>query len=259
MASWRSGYAEDCKSLHPGSIPGEASSKSSLQPEWCFELAMIDFEDARMRMVDCQIRPNDVTSYDILQAFSEVPREEFVTQNHRPLAYIDEDLLLVDGPPQRYLMEAMTLSKLIQIADIREDDIVLDVGCATGYSTAILSKLCSSVVAVECEPSLAELATQNLITLNYDNAVVVNGPLEQGYASEGPYDVIIIGGAVEQLPEGLKEQLKEGGRLVVVEGTGNAGVARIYVKEGGVVSGRTVFNSAVMPLPGFEKENGFMF
>ncbi len=220
---------------------------------------MIDFEDARIKMVDCQIRPNDVTNYDILEAFLEVPREEFVTQGHRALAYIDEDLLLVDGDSPRYLMEAMTLSKLIQLADIGKDDIVLDIGCATGYSTALLSKLCSSVVAVESEPSLAELATQKLIALNYDNAVVVNGPLEQGYASEGPYDAIVVGGAVEHLPDQLKDQLKEAGRLVVVEGTGNAGVARIYVKESGVVSGRTVFNSAVMPLPGFQKESGFVF
>jgi len=220
---------------------------------------MIDFEEARRKMVDCQIRPNDVTNHDILTAFLEVPREEFVTQAHRALAYIDEDLLLVDGKPPRYLMEAMTLSKLIQLAEIEKDDIVLDIGCATGYSTAILSKLCASVVAVENEASLAELATQNLISLGYDNAVVVNGPLEQGYASEGPYDAIVVGGAVEVVPNTIKDQLKEGGRLVVVEGRGNAGSARFYIKDGGVVSGRTIFNSAVMPLPGFEQDAGFVF
>ena len=210
-------------------------------------------------MVDSQVRPNDVTSHDVIQAFLSVPREAFVSAAQKPLAYIDEDLPLNAHGSSRYLMEAMSLSKLIQLADVKEDDIVLDIGCATGYSTAILSKLCSSVVAVESDEELATQASQTLMDLGCDNAVVTNGALEKGLANEGPYDVIFIGGAVEELPEELTGQLKNGGRLVVVQGTGNAGVARLYSRDNDVVGSRDAFNCAVMPLPGFEKEATFVF
>ena len=220
---------------------------------------MIDYEKARQTMVDTQVRPNDVTNHDVIQAFLSVPREAFVSAAQKPLAYIDEDLPLNAHGASRYLMEAMSLSKLIQLADVNADDIVLDIGCASGYSTAILSKLCSSVVAVESDEDLAAQASQTLMDLGCDNAVVTNGPLEKGLANEGPYDVIFIGGAVEELPEELTGQLKNGGRLVVVQGTGNAGVARIYSRDNDVVGSRDAFNCAVMPLPGFEKEASFVF
>ena len=220
---------------------------------------MIDFEKARTTMVDCQIRPNDVTDHSIIEAFSSVPREKFVNAAQRPLAYIDEDLPLSADENERYLMETMTLAKLVQLAGISKDSIVLDIGCATGYSTAIISQLCNSVVALESDSHLAEQATNILVELGYDNAVVVNGPLQAGYAKEGPYDVIFIGGAVDELPENLVDQMKEGGRLVVVEGRGNAGISRLYIRENGKLNGRTAFNSAVMPLPGFEKKEEFVF
>ncbi|MGI9363650.1 MAG: protein-L-isoaspartate O-methyltransferase family protein [Rhizobiaceae bacterium] len=219
----------------------------------------IDYDKARQTMVDCQIRPNDVTSPAVLRAFLSVPREAFVSAAQKPLSYIDEDLPLSEFAPSRYLMEAMSLSKLIQLADVQPDDIVLDVGCATGYSTAVLSKLCSSVVAVESDEHLANQASQNLMDLGCDNAVVTNGPLETGLASEGPYDVIFVGGSVETLPDTFSGQLKEGGRLVVVEGTGNSGVAKLYQLENGILGGQTAFNCAVMPLPGFEKAKEFVF
>jgi protein-L-isoaspartate(D-aspartate) O-methyltransferase len=220
---------------------------------------MIDYELARKTMVDCQVRPNDVTNPDVIQAFLSVPREAFVNAAQKPLAYIDEDLPISIHGAKRFLMEAMSMSKLIQLADVQCDDIVLDIGCGSGYSTAILSKLCSSVVAVECDSGLADQATQILLELSCDNAVVTNGPLEIGLAGEGPYDVIFVGGAVGQLPQTLTDQLKEGGRLVAVEGTGNAGVARVHTLDSGVLAVRTAFNCAVMPLPGFEKTAGFVF
>jgi len=220
---------------------------------------VIDFEKARMTMVDCQIRPNDVTDRAILQAFMDVPREDFVSAAQRPLAYIDEDLPVSTEGDDRYLMEVTTMAKLVQLADIEADNIVLDIGCATGYSTAVLSRLCNSVVAVESDEHLAGRAGESLIEGGFDNAVVVHGPLEKGLSKEGPYDVIYIGGAVSELPEGLTGQLKEGGRLVVVEGTGNAGVARLYTRHGDALSGRTAFNSAVKPLPGFEAKPEFVF
>ena len=220
---------------------------------------MIDYEKARQTMVDCQVRPSDVTNHDVIAAFLSVPREAFISAAQKPLAYIDEDLPLNAHGSSRYLMEAMSMSKLIQLADIGQDDIVLDIGCASGYSTAVLSKLCSSVVAVEADEELATQASQILMDLGFDNAVVTNGPLEEGLASEGPYDVIFVGGAVEELPSALTDQLKEGGRLVVVEGTGNAGSAKLYCRDHDVVGSQFAFNCSVMPLPGFQKETGFVF
>lgn len=223
---------------------------------------MIDHDQARTNMVDCQIRPNDVTSFAVLDVFGSVPREEFVPARNRDLAYVDEDIAVhADsvGAYKRYLMEPMSMARLVQLADIHEDDIVLDVGCGTGYSTAILSLLSSSVVAVESDETLADQATENLTSLNYDNAVVVSGALEEGYPSEGPYDVIFVGGAVDAVSEPLMGQLKEGGRLVVVEGVGNSGSASLYLKSDGLVSGRSVFNCAVKPLPGFEMAEKFEF
>ncbi len=220
---------------------------------------MIDFEKARITMVDCQIRPNDVTSYPVLEAFGSVPREAFVPKSLRSIAYIDEDIVLPAENGQRYLMEAMSMSRMVQLAEITADDIVLDVGCGTGYSSAVLSQLCNSVVAIESDPTLAELATKNLLDQGHDNVVVLQAPLEKGLAKEGPFDVIFFGGAVEELPATFKDQLKDGGRMVVVEGTGNTGIARIYLRVGDVVSGRNAFNCAVKPLPGFEKTAEFAF
>jgi protein-L-isoaspartate(D-aspartate) O-methyltransferase len=222
---------------------------------------MIDFQQARTTMMDCQIRPNNVTDFAVLTAFDTVPREEFVPARNRELAYIDEDIAVhADkvGAFRRYLMEPMSMAKLVELADIETDDIVLDIGCASGYSTAILSLLCNSVVALECDETLAAQAGERLTELDFDNAVVVNGALDEGYPGEGPYDVIFIGGAVDFLPEALFAQLKEGGRLVVVEGLGNAGVARLYVKSSGLTSGRSAFNCAAKPLPGFQAAEEFV-
>ncbi len=217
---------------------------------------MIDFARARTTMVDCQIMPNGVTRNDVLEAFLLVPREAFVPAAMKALSYIDEDIEVAGG---RYLMEAMSLAKLIQLAEVQETDIVLDVGCATGYSTALLARLASSVVALECDDALATSASANLSDQSADNAVVVTGPLEMGYAKEGPYDVIFVGGAMGAVPAGLLDQLKVGGRLVGVVGQGNAATAVLYTNVGGVVGSRTPFNSAVAPLPGFEVADTFVF
>ena len=220
---------------------------------------MTDFEQARINMVDCQIRPNDVTSHEVLEAFGSVPREAFVSPAQKPVAYIDDDLEISADPHQRYLMQATPMSRLVQLADVKQDSIVLDVGCGTGYSTAVLSRLCNSVVALECDEKLAEQATQNLQALNFDNAVVITCALEDGCAAEGPYDVIFVGGAVSSVPAKLTDQLKDGGRLVAVEGLGNSGVARLYKRQAGLVSGATKFNCALKPLPGFEQVEEFVF
>ena len=215
-----------------------------------------DFSLLRRHMVDSQLRTTSISALDVLEAFLSVPREAFVPARKRDLAYIDEDIEVAAG---RYLMEPSPLGKLVQLAAIKPDDVVLDVGCTTGYSAAILSRLASSVIAIEADEDLAARATDALSELGYDNVVVLNRPLRDGCAQEAPYDVILIDGAVDEVPQALKDQLRDGGRLVAVEGVGNAGVASIYVRDGNVVSGRKAFNCSVRLLPGFEPKVQFQF
>ncbi len=217
---------------------------------------MIDYEAARIKMVDNQVRTTDVTSHSVLRAFLTVPREAFVPDNMKSLAYIDNDIQVAPG---RYIMEASPLAKLLQLAAITKNDLVLEVGCSTGYATALLSEVASAVVAVESDADLAAKATATLAKLGCDNAVVVTGDLEQGHAPEAPYDVIFINGAVEQVPDALFGQLRDGGRLVTVVGYGNASTASLYLKEHGVVSQNVSFNTSVRPLPGFRKAAEFVF
>lgn len=217
---------------------------------------MIDFEAARNKMVENQIRTTDVTSHSVLRAFYNVPRESFVPEKSKVLAYIDNDIEIAPG---RYLMEASPLAKLLQLAKVTKDDVVLEVGCGTGYATAILSHIAGTVVAVECDPALGAAATATLSALGCDNAAVITGELEKGYAAESPYDLIFINGSVEEVPEGLFNQLRDGGRLVTVVGYGNASTARVFLKEHGVLSEASHFNTSVKPLPGFRKSKDFVF
>ncbi len=260
--------------MHPGSIPGEASNIPDRRgrrafrtkgwrrqaPQAGLDDMDADFAERRIKMVDGQIRTVDVTSTPLIEAFLSVPRELFVEPALRDLAYIDEDIRIGGVPgAMRYLMEPSALARLLQLAEIQAGDNVLDVGCGTGYSAAILSRLAHSVVALESDSSLADAARSVLSQLDCVNVEVVNGPLPEGHAAKAPYDVIMIGGSVEEVPETLKAQLREGGRLVAVEGRGLAGVARLFLKTTGIVSGRRAFNAAIKPLPGFERAHVFEF
>ncbi|TGQ69330.1 protein-L-isoaspartate O-methyltransferase [Mesorhizobium sp. M00.F.Ca.ET.186.01.1.1] len=219
-----------------------------------------DFSELRVKMVDGQVRTTDVTSAALLDAMLSVPREIFVGDRQRDLAYIDEDIRIADGAGgARYLMEPSPLAKLMQLAEISGADSALDVGCGTGYASAILSRLAGSVVALESDPALAETARSALSSTDCGNVTVVQGALAQGHAAKAPYDVIFVGGSVETVPAPLLDQLAEGGRLVAVEGQGNSGIARLFFKAGGVVTGRRAFNAAIKPLPGFEREHAFEF
>ncbi|MBN9025593.1 MULTISPECIES: protein-L-isoaspartate O-methyltransferase family protein [Kaistia] len=222
---------------------------------------MVDFAKARTTMVDCQIRTVDVTEYDVLDAFSAVPREVFAPDHLKPLAYIDEDILVsAPGATPRYVMEPGPLAKLVQLAEVGPTDRVLDIGSTTGYSAAILSHLAASVVALESDEGLAAAARENLASLGVSNVEVVVGPMEAGLAGKAPFDVILLEGAIEVLPQALIDQIGEGGRIIAVVGAnGLAAKATIYTRSGGSVSGRPAFNTSVRTLPGFARPKAFVF
>lgn len=217
----------------------------------------MDFATARQNMVNCQLRTNKITDDRILDAMRTIPREQFVPKQRQSLAYIDEDLEIGDG---RYLMEPQVLGRMIQEADIQADDSVLVVGAATGYAAAVASRLAQSVFALEENEAMAKQGEALLTGMAMDNVVFVNGPLKDGWKKDAPFNVVIFDGAVEELPKGYTEQLAEGGRLVAVIGApGKVGRVHVFGKRNGTVSSRPVFDAYIQPLPGFEKEQGFVF
>ncbi|MGI9385071.1 MAG: protein-L-isoaspartate O-methyltransferase family protein [Methyloligellaceae bacterium] len=223
---------------------------------------MSDFATARLNMVESQVRPNEVTDRRILQAMSEIPREAFVPPSMRTLAYMDEEIVLHSAgrdAPARHLMAPMPLARLIQLASVEAGDLVLDVGCATGYSTAVLARLAESVVGLECDSGLAETAGKTLMELEADNAAVVTGPLPEGYSEEGPYDAILLNGAVPDVPQSLLDQLKQGGRLVAVLSAGGLGKATLFQNIASMISDRPAFDAGAPALPGFERRATFVF
>ncbi len=217
---------------------------------------MSDTAAARLNMVDGQIRTNNVTDPDIVDAMASVPREMFVPKQLRGVAYIDDDIKIA---ADRYLMEPLVLARMLQAAKTEPQDVVLDLGCGTGYSAAVLARLAAAVVALENDPGLASDATENLTELQADNVAVVTGKLPEGYPEQGPYDVVVINGAIEQVPPVIAEQASDGGRIVAVVDDGGIGRATLFTKQGDQLSGRVLFEAAVPPLPGFGKKRGFVF
>lgn len=215
---------------------------------------MFDTVAARRMMVDGQIRTADVTAPDLIGAMLTVPRERFVPPALAELAYRDGDIAIGGG---RALLKPMVLAKLIQAAQIGVADHVLDVGCGTGYSSAVLARLAGSVVALEQDDGLARQARD---TLAGDTAVtVVTGPLIAGSAASAPYDVILLNGATEIVPEALGRQLKTNGRLACIFGRGPTGKAMIYRETEGRLVGRPAFDAAASVLPGFVAPPAFVF
>lgn len=215
---------------------------------------MTDYATRRTMMVDTQVRPSDVTKFPIIDAMLAVPRESFVPDAKREAAYVGENLDIGGG---RVLLEPRTLAKMIDALDIQPGHVVLDIACGLGYSTAVLAKMCDFVVAIEDDEARMEEAQSILSQHGVDNAAVMFGPLAEGAAKSGPYDVIILQGAVEQVPDALLAQLREGGRIAAVFSEGTLGVVRIGYKIDGAINWRFSFNASAPVLNGFEKKNAF--
>ncbi|MDA0369250.1 MAG: protein-L-isoaspartate O-methyltransferase [Proteobacteria bacterium] len=217
---------------------------------------MNDYAAARRNMVLSQLEPNRVHDRRILDAMGAIPREVFAPKSLAGVAYLDEDLEIAPG---RYLMEPMVLARLIEALDIRDGDLVLDVGCGTGYAAAVLSRLAGTVVAVENDAELAAKAGDNLSKVGIDNVAIIEGPLTDGRVDQGPFAAILIDGGVEDVPPALLAQLAPGGRLACVVRSGPTGKAILYSETGGVIGHRPLFDSSIPPLPGFAKPKVFAF
>ncbi len=217
----------------------------------------MDFSVARHNMVENQIRTNKVTDSRVLDALDAVPREAFVPEVFKSIAYLDGDIDVGGG---RRLLEPMVFARLLQIAAIQSHEVVLDIACGTGYSAAVLSKLASTVVALESDKALAARASALLAEQGADNVAVVEGALAEGDKAHGPYDVIMVEGAVAEIPDALAAQLSDRGRLLAVtKKPGAVGSATITLRVGNTFSTRPLFEAAAAVLPGFARKAGFVF
>lgn len=215
---------------------------------------MTDFSMRRTMMVDSQVRPSDVTKFPIIAAMLATPRESYVPDALREAAYVGENLEVAPG---RVLLEARSLAKLLDALDVQPTDMVLDIGCTYGYSTAVIACMAEMVVALEENEAMAVAAQTTLSAMGVDNAAVITGPLAEGVAKHAPYDAILLQGAVETVPEAILAQLRDGGRIGCIFMEGRLGIARIGFKAAQGVTWRDAFNAAAPVLPGFEKAREF--
>jgi protein-L-isoaspartate(D-aspartate) O-methyltransferase len=207
-------------------------------------------------MVASQVRPSDVRDARVIEAMASVPREAFVPMPYKGVAYVDED---IEVKPGRYLLEPRVLAKILAAAEIGPKDFVLEIGPATGYSTAVLAHLADAVVALEEDQELALAASATLEKLDVTNAVIINAPHREGVARQAPFQIIFINGAVDEVPHSLLQQLDDGGRLVCVLREAGVGHARLYQNSNGHFGSRRLFDANVPLLPGFETKEPFVF
>lgn len=222
----------------------------------------VDYAIQRKNMVESQVRPSDVTDRRIIRAMLDLPRERFVPERFRTLAYMDGPVPLSpaeSGAARRALLSARILAKLVQAAEIEPTGAVLDVGAGTGYGAALLSRLAGSVVALESDVELLATAREALRAVGADKVIVAEGALAQGWPNEGPYDAILVEGAVETTAPDLLDQLKHGGRLVAIVGSGTAGRATVWRRNSGAFGATAIFDASADVLPGFEKARAFAF
>ncbi len=215
---------------------------------------MISFEDRRRMMVDTQVRPSDVTKFNVIEAMLSVPRERFVPEAQREAAYAGENIPVGEG---RMALEPRTIAKILDAVDIQPTEAVLDIACGLGYSTAVAAQLAEAVVAIEDSAGMVRDAEQILAAEGVDNAVVVEADLAEGAAKHGPYDVILIQGGIEVLPDAIGAQLSEGGRIAVIFMEGPLGIVRIGRKLDGRISWRFAFNATAPVLNGFTSDPAF--
>lgn len=216
----------------------------------------MDYATARRNMVESQLRPNKVTDQAVLDALAAVPRELYVPEPMRGVAYVDEDIPLGGG---RFLMEPMILARLVQLAAVQPGDAVLVIGSGTGYGAAIVSRLAGRVVALESDRGLARPAAENLKAAGAANVAAIEGPLPGGAPQLAPFDVILFEGSVDAVPPAIVEQLANGGRLVAVANQDGIGRATLMTRRDGGVASRVAFDAAVPRLPGFERAAVFVF
>jgi len=216
---------------------------------------MTDFAQRRTMMVDTQVRPNDVTSYPVIEAMLNVPREQFVPETLRDVAYAGHNIELGAG---RVLFEPRTLGKMMEVLDLQSGDLVLNIAGGYGYTAALIARIAQAVVAVEEDAAMAAEAQARLADQDIFNAVVVTGPLSEGYPSQAPYDAILIEGAVEEFPAALADQLRDGGRVTALFREGNLGTVSIGRKVDGRINWRFAFHAEAPVLPGFRKVQGFV-
>jgi protein-L-isoaspartate(D-aspartate) O-methyltransferase len=215
---------------------------------------MTDFAARRVMMVDTQVRPSDVTKFPVIAAMLAVPREVFTPMALREAAYVGENLDLGGG---RVMLEARTLAKILDALDIQRNELVLDLGCALGYSAAVIAQLAEAVVAVEEDEAMAAEAEAALAAERVDNVAVIRAGLTEGSPKHGPFDAIIVEGGAERLPEAILAQLKDGGRIACVFMEDRLGVCRIGNKAEGAIVWRDAFNAAAPVLPGFARHREF--
>lgn len=220
---------------------------------------MVDFSQARRMMVDSQLRTFDVNDVPLLDAMGSVPREKFVLPGREELAYMDQDILVGDGAARRFMLSPMSLGRMIQGLSVKRGEKALDVAAGRGYASAVLAELGAQVTALESDEALAAEAGRSLAAAGAVDVQVVTGALDQGYAQNAPYDVILINGAVDLRPDALLQQLAEGGRLVCVKGRGRAARATLYLRSGNAFGERALFDAAAPVLAPFVREPGFTF
>ncbi len=221
---------------------------------------MSGFATARQKMVDGQVRPSDVTDIRIIDAMLAVPREAFVPDSKRALAYLDLDLDVGDGgSAKRYLIKPAVLAKMLQAAEIKETDRVLVVGCASGYAAAVIAQFAGPVIATEGDTAQAANAKDLLARTGGGNVTLGTAPPADGDAAGAPYDVIVLNGATEIVPERLYQQLREGGRLVGVFAMFQPPRATIVTRSHGDFGNRALFDAVAPVLPGMERLPAFVF
>ncbi len=217
----------------------------------------MEFSVARYNMVESQIRPNGITDLALISALGEVAREKFVGSANRSIAYLDEDMPIGNG---RYLLEPMVFGRLLQLAEIKINHLVLDIGPGSGYSSAIIARLAESVVGIEQDKELCELAGETLLELGVTNAAIICGDHAKGVPDEAPFNIIVINGQISEVPKTLTDQMADGGRLVAIVGEKNRGKITLVEKQGDKLSSWSAFDASAPMLTGFEqKPPGFSF